>query len=394
MSDFWRHTPRTVRPRSARRTPVLLCLVVFGLTAAAVYGWGQATWAPSGQDSTYGATAHVVERAALPSVADVRIPIAYTADDSQRAATVANTLAERYAQDRRKEWKQRTERPYQEAHKAVERTYGKLAEEETRLSTFRQQMVDEAARRRAAATQKESLPPTMVSNPRWVELDRQRATLERRRDSLLVERTPLHPAVREITDQIDELKQQMAAVPRRIADVHAATQEAAEGPRLSIEAERPHDTQSQEKLSQLTAAVETARQACRQAEAAEKRALEKQQAIPQYTVVYAQAVEIPPTPDYGWLRLMGITMAAGALMAVGVGSVSTGASVEPVVANADQVAMGANATVVGRIPAEDPMPEAESLSRHQSRVRRALIAVGLILMVACPAAALWGIAGL
>ena len=116
--------------------------------------------------------------------------------------------------------------------------------------------------------------------------------------------------------------------------------------------------------------METARRACKDAEAAEKQALAQQQAGPQYAVVYAQAVEIPPTPDYGWRRLMWTTLVAGVLMAFGVGSVSTGASIEPPVGSVAQVQAAAIAPVVGTIPADDPVPDPAKLSRRQSRLRR------------------------
>ena len=82
--------------------------------------------------------------------------------------------------------------------------------------------------------------------------------------------------------------------------------------------------QEQQELAELTAAVESSRQACEAAEAAEKRALAMQQAGPQYSVVYAEADEIPPTPDYGFWRLIGTTLVAGMLMAFGVGFVGRG----------------------------------------------------------------------
>ena len=105
--------------------------------------------------------------------------------------------------------------------------------------------------------------------------------------------------------------------------------------------------QDREKLDELTRAVETARQACKEAEAAEKRALAQQQAGPQYTVVSAQAVEIPPPPDYGWQRLVWTALVAGVLMACGVGSVSTGASIEPPAGSTAEVQAAASRAGAG-----------------------------------------------
>ena len=100
------------------------------------------------------------------------------------------------------------------------------------------------------------------------------------------------------------------------------------------------------------------------------------------------------TPDYGWRRLVWTALVAGVLMACGVGSVSTGASIEPPVGSVAQVQAAAMAPVVGTIPADKPVPNPAKLSRRQSRLRRTLVAMGLMLIAACPAAAIWGIMGL
>ena len=58
----------------------------------------------------------------------------------------------------------------------------------------------------------------MIDNPLWLDLQRQVADLERRRDQLLVDRTPLHPSVQEIEGRLAEVKEQFAATPRQIPD--------------------------------------------------------------------------------------------------------------------------------------------------------------------------------
>ena len=49
--------------------------------------------------------------------------------------------------------------------------------------------------------------------------------------------------------------------------------------------------------------------------------------------------------------------------------------------------------VVATIPADDPIADPAKLSRDRRRIRRILLAIGLILIVACPLTAVWGIAG-
>jgi hypothetical protein len=402
MSRLWKHVPRTVRPRSARRTPVLFCLLAFGLTAIIVYRWGYENWHPVNPRPTYAATAYVVQRpheAASPQAAgEVRIPITQRDDDPGRAEEAANAGADRYVQERRAEWKRRMEGPYLKAHAAAEKARREQRQAEDRLEAFRRQMA-EAAKPQADAEQraKPSLP--MTDNPQWLDLDRQLAELQQRRDNLLVDRTPQHPAVQDVTGRIEDLQHQIAGVPKQIPkSTPSPAGKGAEG-EGGVTSERATAASAisepdQAKLSQLSTAVEAARQACKKAEAAERRALAEQQTGPQCAVVYAHVVEIPPTPDYGWRRLLWTTLVAGVLMAFGVGSVSAGARLEPSVGSAAQVQAAARAVVVGTIPADDPVPQPAKLSRRQWRRRRTLVALGLLLIVACPAAAVWGIMGI
>ena len=99
--------PQTVRPRSVRRTPVAFCLLVFGLTAIVVYGWGYESWIPTNPRPTYTATAYVVGPSRgrnQSSDGEVRIPMTVTDSNGRRAEEAANVRAERYVQDRRAEW--------------------------------------------------------------------------------------------------------------------------------------------------------------------------------------------------------------------------------------------------------------------------------------------------
>jgi hypothetical protein len=58
------------------------------------------------------------------------------------------------------------------------------------------------------------------------------------------------------------------------------------------------------------------------------------------------------------------------------------------------VRAAAGVPVVGTISADDPLPDPTAASRRQSRIRRALLMIGLILIAACPALAVWGVIGI
>ena len=105
MARLWKRVPQTVRPRSVRRTPVLFCLLVFGLTAIVVYGWGYESWIPTNPRPTYTATAYVVsggrepDRAAGHGEAKFASLWLSADNDRRRAEEAANARAERYVQD-------------------------------------------------------------------------------------------------------------------------------------------------------------------------------------------------------------------------------------------------------------------------------------------------------
>ena len=65
--------------------------------------------------------------------------------------------------------------------------------------------------------------PAMVDNPVWLDLQRQVSGLEARRDQLLIDRTPLHPAVQEIDRRLAEAKEQLATTAHQIPDNRASS---------------------------------------------------------------------------------------------------------------------------------------------------------------------------
>ncbi len=229
----------------------------------------------------------------------------------------------------------------------------------------------------------------MTDNPQWVDLDRQLATLQQRHDQLLTDRTPLHPAVQDLAERITAIKEQLAATPRQVPDTKPRPAVA------PIVPDAPAISQAdQATLDELTAAVERTRQARDEAAAAEKKALAGQQAEPQFAVEQAQVVENRPLPSDDWQRLLATTFVVSAVMALGVGSLAVGANIEPLAASAAGVQADADAPVVATIPADNPLPNPAVASRRQSRIRRVLLTIGLLLIVACPLVAVWGVIGI
>jgi hypothetical protein len=389
MSAFWNRAPQTVRPRSSDRLPLTPCLLIFGLTAVTVYGLGSRNWTPTNPNPTFAATAQVVERSheAGADSSEQRVPFTFRADKSAAAEAGANVQAEQFVRERRAEWAERTEGTWRKTRETVENARKEVGSCEKRLDEFRAEL---AARPQAVVLPHPAAKPAMVDNPKRLELNGRLSDLDGRYGSLLVDRTPLHPAVQDLAVRIDLVKEQMAAIPRQIAGKQAQTSP------TTVENAPTADQIAKldaEKLAALTAAVEKARVGLAAAESAERQAARLRQGGPRYSIERAEVVKIAPQVDYGWRRLIWTTLVTGALVAFGIGSVSAGAAIEPPVAGTAEIEMYTHVPVLGTIPADDPGLDAAAIHR-QWRKRHIFAAAGFALILSGPVVAFWGIAGM
>jgi hypothetical protein len=404
MKRVRKHAPRTVRPSRGHRIPVVPCLLLAGLSALAVYCWGAEKQTPASHEATYTATAYVVRQPQGGKGREVRIPFVATNSARQRAEETANRLADSYVHDRRAEWQRRADEHCRQARDAAEKARQEHTASTARLEEFRQKMA-------GANTPAAQKTPPMIDNPQWLDLNRRRADLQQRRDNMLHDRTPLHPAVQDLALRIEDLRRQMEGVPKQIAGKlpspagghHEVVGAGGDGDALPSPAGRGAwgeggrnavDASQDRTLQELTAAVEATRKELESAQAAEKKALDTQPAEPQFRIVRAKLIEAPPSPDSGWQRLVWTTAACGVLMAFGIGSVSAGSRIEPPVGSTAEVQAAAGVPVLGTIPSGKQQIDPVKLSRRQRRRRRTLVMLGLLLIAACPAAAFWGIVGL
>lgn len=406
MVTLWKRAATTVRPRSRGGAPLLPCVLLFGLTATAVYRWGGDNWVPVSPHPSYTATAYVVPRVpggppdvATPTAtrAEDRIPVRYADADPQRAAKIAYAWAERYIHDCTAEWNRRMEEACSKAREMLAKSRQAHARSVARLDAFRRQLVlaaEAAAKARSTVEPPRPLPPRLVDNPQWLDLDHQLTELQWWHEQLLVDRTPLHPTVRDFAGRIAGFKEQLAAIPRQIPDTQAGEANAKPPSAPPPMPEALVTTTDQETLAELTAAVERTRQACEEAESADAQAIAVRQTVPQFTIDRAKVVEDSSAPDYGWRRLMGTAVMAGLLMAIGIASLWAGAKIEPAVGTIEEVRHDVGAPVVAIIPADNPLPDPAATGRGQVRSRRALIAAGLVLIIASPAIAVWGVVGI
>ncbi len=391
MAWSWNYTSKIVRPRLTRHTPLLPCLLAFAATASLIYYWGGTKDVVSQGQPIFSATAFVVEPSDKTLTEQLRIPITYADPDPDYAKEAVDAMANCYVTDRLRESNQRAELKLRTARTAVESARQDLIRSEAELQQFQQQMARKTVEGRKAKPHTQT--SAMADNPQWIDLNLQLSELEQRRERLLLDRTALHPSVIDLTSQIDDLKGQMAAIPQKIQLNEKPADTMSPQTVETTPADDAHAKQDHEKVLALTAAVEKARKSLAAAQTA-AHALQEQQVAPRYAVVDAKAERITPMQPSDRRQLLWTTLVAGVLMAFGVGSISTGITIEPVAANAAQVQADAHMTVIGSMPAEDPIADPAKLSRRQMRDRQALMAIGLLLMAACPAVVLWGTLGI
>jgi hypothetical protein len=376
---------RTVRPRSGG-VPVLLCVLMFAMTAMIVNRLGRERWNPIDCQPTYTATAYTLDKRS-----GVATPFASTDADPRRAADTADQLAERHIADQMAQWQRNVEQRQAKTHDLAEKARQDYRESLARLEAFQRQQREAA---QAKPTRPPKPEPTMIENPRWAEMQERVSDIQRRRERLLQDRTPLHPAVQELTDRLTQAKKELAAIPRQIPGKRVETPDADTQPVIvAPQIDTLVAKEERQKLDQLTAAVERSRAACEKAGSAQKQAAKQRNAEPQLVVQNATAVRNERLVDYGWRRLLWTTFAAGLLMAFGVGSVAVGAKIEPPVASVEEVESALGKSLIGTLPADNPRLDKTSIHR-QVQARRALILIGLLVIVACPVVAIWGVMGI
>lgn len=411
-------------------------VAVFALTALAVYGWGQATADRNDAPATCSATAAIRQAdAAIPtdaaaiqqrigSVAGLRravravglgaeaapgahseqqideavararrdlkiaverpdpageLRISVTAADRHPwyAAVLANALAEQYAADCRTAWRRHAEQAYVEARAAADRAQREFVEAKARLEALVELHFNS---RPPGAAPSAATPPTAspADDPEREVLGRRLVDMQRRRDQLLVDRTPLHPEVQDIEIRIAALAEQLAATGQQIPETRPP-----ETPGVAAE---PRQAEAPATFEKLKEAVDRAALASAQASRAEREAWEARLREPRIVVEAARAAPAPPIRSPAGLRLVLAAMASGMAVAIGFGMISTGAAMEPVLASVAAVRAALPVPVVGVLSEIGPARCQRRRSQGgQFAARWGMILAGLALLAGCAA---------
>ncbi|MGA2256877.1 MAG: hypothetical protein ABSG53_19675 [Thermoguttaceae bacterium] len=395
MPIFVSEPATTVRQRSPWPLPKVAYGAIFLMVALAAYGWRLFGSRSLKVDAPPQVTAkvyihhpnfafqHIWQEILAQAKTDVRenlyvetrrtgqqtvVAISLSNLPAETLAPIVNVVASAYSQACRAEWKLHLEKAYSVAQAKVQQTERQLFENQTRFELLRDRRIQALANLKPVAPPQ----PTTIENPRWTEACHRLADLEERRRVLLFERTSLHPSVLEIETRIADVRQEMASIPPKI------TQEPPAVPPTSV---MPPDGPDPAEVQAAQQAVEQVKQNLQQAQAMERAALTARGEELQVDLLAAEAPPPLPAPPHLGTVLVGKALVTATASIVGLGMISLGASLEPVISSIAELQTLLPAPIVGVIPAANPGRRPTSPFR-QRLARWGWMAAGLVVLFA------------
>lgn len=332
-----------------------------------------------------------IETAATSMPGELRISITMPRARQYEAAPAVNALAQAFATAYRTQWRSAAEQAYREVHETAGRAQQLVRDAKSRLDAMLDQQAQAAREAARSAAARRAPPnaasPAMIDNPDWVEQNHQLAELQQRRRGLLNERTPLHPAVQDIDNRIEQFERQLAAVPRQIP---AGRSGAPPAPPAPPPVEEPANvttsavpTPSQAEIQQLQQTVEQAGRVHEDAIKAEQQSWQMRLQEPTIEVELA-SLQLESPPARSGVSALLAALAAGVTMVTGLGMISAAMAIEPTAATVAEIQAALRVPIVGVIPQLDPAAKASAKrSRRQRLLRMTLIITGLLILAGC-----------
>jgi hypothetical protein len=395
MPTFAAKPATTVQQRPPRFLTKTLGLIVFVAVAAAAYSWKYRELPPP-PAASYQAAAKVlihqptfdsskawreILAQAKPEIRDhlrfdpirsaeaTTVEISLDKSPQEGVSPLLNMVASAFVQACRSQWKTEVETAYSKAQEKLVAAQREAADADVRLELLRKRQSEAMD----AARQNPEPAPAMVENPQWTEASRRLAGLEGRRRVLLDGRTPLHPSVQEIEMRIGDLRREMAAIPPQITQRPAA------------ETAPPQSLPAGPSPAELRAAQEDAIRSHDQIKplvTAARAALAVRSEVLRIDLAPAEAPPHPASsPRFAW-SLLGASLFTAGTSVVGLGMISFGASLEPVLTSVGELQSVLPVPVLGILPAVHPT-QSSGRSAFRRRLARAFtIAFGLLLIAA------------
>ena len=282
---------------------------------------------------------------------------------------IVNVVASAFSQASRAEWKLHLEQAYSVVQARVQQAERQLFEAQARLELLRDRRI------RAAANISPPVPqqPATVENPVWAKICHRLADLEERKRVLLFECTPLHPSVLETEIRIADLRREMASIPPRITQ---------EPPVASPVGVLPPDVPDSREVQAAQQVVEQMKQDLQQAQAMELAARRARGEELKVDIVDADPLPPPPAPSHTNTLMLGKALVVATTSIVGLGMISLGASLEPVLSSVAELEDVLPVPVVGVIPATHPCRRSAASPLHRRLACWGWVTSGLVVLFA------------
>jgi hypothetical protein len=324
--------------------------------------------------------------------------------NSAEAAELLKILGDRYSKQYQAMWANRYECEYNDAKNAAHEARQTYDDALAQLESFEEydeylawqpETEESLAKGSDGKKIENAVKPSIgssnnanVENPEWTRLNKELAALHERESQLLEKRTPLHPEVKYLQDEIQNCETQLAAIPQWIAAEnslpHPVSTESNNQPIQSstvqkLSADGDASFKNAKFLAQLDNQVQSTARAYRDAVAREQMAFGQRQLMPDIAVHVMEprktASITPLQRPIAWL--------AGMMMAFGMGLIYTGKSREPPVGSLVELQRLAAVPIVGVVPSYTSAVDPRTLRRKKILLRWELFLGGLMLMGVC-----------
>jgi hypothetical protein len=376
-------------------------LVVFVIMAAAVYGWKYTQLPPPPPEALPQATAKVYihdpafaveqpwqeilsqskseirEHLQIETVRSGDVTIASISLSGLPRDTIVplvNVVAAAYVQSCKSQSKVQAEHVFSGAQEKLREIQRRAQEADAQLELLRQRDFVLKGLQNAMENARPEPQPSVatVENPQWTTAAHKLAELEEKRRVLLMQRTSAHPAVQEVEMRINEAQREIAMIPPRLVQEQLAS--------------RPISVPSATPLPAGPSAAEL--EAAQQASERLHHDLQRAQTSGHLARSRELSIDLEPAAPFAPLKpatrgivpsIASTALLTAATSVVGLGMISFGASLEPLLCSTSDLRDLLPVPIVGVLPAVHPGRKS-AFSRSLARLM-AIIA-GLLAMAA------------
>lgn len=339
----------------------------------------------------------------------IRTTLAYTGASPEEALHTVNLLARHFAEREQSAAVAMIRDAIVQARASTEQARQELHAAEWELEQFVRRHFEQLGERKGDSflapqksgqgpAQAASEKPSGLENPEWCDLRDQVARLQRQREEMLLVRTPEHPAVKDLGQELARLESLLAGVPRYLPggaqngrsapfmkdasspDLSPTISRAPEASRGQAWQPAEEEFAASEGFAVRQTALEKARQKYEQAAAAERQLREQELQLVAPEVQLAERCHVAPG-GIQRSRLAATALAAGLAVAAGAGLFWMGAVRDPALSSLAEIQAALPVTVMGVVSVPSRPEPSPALSRTFAGARALMAICGIAIVV-------------